>query len=630
MNYPAVLRRTRNGWLATVAVTMAMAMAMSMAMALIGLSALPASAHGTLDRSEPPNGGVVTEGRSTLTLWFSEPIRQEASLFDLHTLDGVRTVITVSTVEADGGAFVEISTGELLKTTYVLDWTVLSTLDGHIAKGSVIFGVGKSPVVVGRDADGLPRPLPFAVKWAGLAALLMAIGSLAVSGRVLEAAGKFGRTVAVRTLRWGTYAALLATTVGAVTPFLLVPRSNNSLGTWGNTAWSTLTGTAWGRGWLAREVGLIVLCATLWSLASHGRRPTIIRLGWLTIGSLALVEGWLGHASTLTRQPSLAIAASASHLVAAGVWGGGLTLLVLGLGPTMRRYSDSRGPLLSTAWRAFSPIAAGATVVLVASGLYESGRYIPGLPEMSSTVYGNTVTTKIVLVAVALLLAGANTLLIHPSLSERFGKSFRRPTGWAPIKLRTFTYVVAAEVVVILVAVGAATVLTSVPTARDIQAAAAETTPQSMNIDGLFVTFEAVSAGPDHSRLIVRTRSIKKPDPGPITDVIVTVEPELQPIITTPLAAVEQGRYEAEVARVGAGKASVSVSLTRQPSSDTVANFMWSTPLAVSSTAGPFETATTTLAVVLVGAVSTVVMWRRRATSDPVLSDHQMVLGRQS
>ena len=40
--------------------------------ALLVIVVPPASAHTELLRSDPPNGGMVAEGRTQLTLWFDE------------------------------------------------------------------------------------------------------------------------------------------------------------------------------------------------------------------------------------------------------------------------------------------------------------------------------------------------------------------------------------------------------------------------------------------------------------------------------------------------------------------------------------------------------------------------------
>ncbi len=619
MIHARLLRTKPRRWVTTLAAVLVLMVA----------SALPASAHGTLDRSEPPNGGKVAEGRSTISLWFSEPIRSQASLFDLHTVDGVRAVITVFAHEADGGAFVEINTDDLLKATYILDWTVLSLDDGHPSRGSVIFGVGDWPVVVESGSNRPPAPAALAVRWMDLMAIMLAIGALTVSGRILDSAGKYGQGVRRRVLRIGRFGALTAVVIGVITPFMRVPRSDNSLGTWTDTTWSTLMGTSWGRWWTAREVGLILLAVILGFLAAGSRGTGIRRTAWATVVGVAGIEAWLGHASTLPRQSWLVAGASAGHLVAAGIWAGGLAILVVCLGPTMWRRPESRGPLLSTVWQSFSPVAVFATVALFATGLYESGRHLPDLGSAASTVYGTAIGAKILLMGLGLALAGANTLLINPLLAGRVARRLHRPAGWAPISLRGFNTVVVIEALVLAVAVVFAGLATSVATTRDVAAAAAETAPMSANVDGLFVTFEALPAGAGQSRLIVRTRATTKPEPGPITAVDVSLESSSTPVTTLLLTTIEAGRFETETARLTPGLSNVSVIIHRDGTPDAVARIAWETPVPVPASAGPLELATTGIAALLVLATSAFVQMKRRPRLTPT-ETKQLVYGRQT
>ncbi len=153
------------------------------------LGAASASAHSSLTRSEPPNGGKVSVGRSSFTLWFSEPVSVAASTFRLRTLAGKPVAITVSGSGGRGRRVVEIRSRPLAKETYVLRWTALSLADGHPSSGSTVFGVGIRPAVVPVVDDALPGVSALVLRWLDLAAIMLVIGALAVSGRVLRIDG---------------------------------------------------------------------------------------------------------------------------------------------------------------------------------------------------------------------------------------------------------------------------------------------------------------------------------------------------------------------------------------------------------------------------------------------------------
>jgi copper transport protein len=581
--------------------------------------ASPASAHSSLERSDPPNGGMVPAGRPTLTLWFSEPIIGEASTFDLHTPDGVQVADTASVSEADGQGIVGIEVAPLAETTYRLDWSVLSADDGHPSSGTVEFGVGTRPVVEATGGGGLPSGRNLLLRWLDLSAIMLVIGSLAVSGRVLGSIGPAGETPRRRARHFGAMAAGAAVVLGVITPFVRMPHGGSSLGDWFEATWATLAGTAWGHVWLAREIALVIAAAALWSLAarSDGSRRRI-QVAVVAMAAAVWFEALVGHASDLPRQSGVAALASAVHLVAAGVWAGGLTLLVVCLVPAMRRDPDARGPMVASAWRAFSPMAAVATVVLVATGLYESGRHLPDLHSITSTVYGGAVLGKLILVAVALILAGFNTLLVNPGLAEPVARALNRPVGWAPVSLRRFTTVVSVEVVILIVAGMGAALLTSVPTARETASAAQETAPHSANVDGLFVTFEQVPAGGELSRFIVRARSTVKPEPGPIVGVqVLLVGPSGTTELSLSLDPVEPGRYEAETATLAPGDWQASVAVQREGLPDAVTLAAWTVEDAAADPVGPLELAATALALLLLAALAGVITLVRRARKRP-------------
>lgn len=587
------------------------------AMVVLILGAAPASAHSSLERSEPAHGGKVAVGRTTLTLWFSDPISAQASIFDLQTEDGVEQAVTVSVSEG----VVAIEADPLQKDVYVLDWAVLSLEDGHIERGSVVFGVGITPDVVVSAADGLPELPELLLRWLDLALLMLVIGAVAVSGRVLGSVEKAKSAVLDHARYIGVTAAGGAIIVGALTPFFRVPRGDSSVAAWLDTTLGTLTGTPWGQMWIAREIGLIILAAALWMRATRRNESRrLLGVAVVTLAAVVGLEAWAGHASTLPRQAGLAAIASATHLVAAGVWAGGLAVLALCLFPVMRRNPDTRGPMLASAWRAFSPMAAIATVVLLATGLYESGRHIPDVAAVSSTVYGGGVAAKIALASVALILAGLNTLLINPRLAAPVGRLLGRPVGWAPVSLRRFSTVVKVEAAILLIALGAAALLTSVPSAREIELATQQTTPQTSNTDGVFVTFEVVLAGADQSRLIVMARSTLKPDPAPISAVGALLTAPNGTTANISLETIDPGLYQAKISKLDPGVWVVSVVLQRGAAAEATTQFEWSVPDSIPAGARPLEVATTAVAVLMLVAAAGAARFARNRKEDPAQS----------
>jgi copper transport protein len=565
------------------------------ALALLVLASAPASAHTEVLRSDPPNGGMVPVGRTTLTLWFGEQLNPAASSFVLHTGEGLEVAAQVAV--QDDGQVVELTTDPLELGTYVLDWHAMSLEDGHSSTGAVVFGAGMRPTTLAAQGTRLPPPELVLLRWLDLCAVLLALGCLTVGSRLSEA--RVGRLARV--------AVLAAVYAGAVTPFLRTRQSGAPVAAWVDQTWLTLTDTRWGVLWLLRELALVAAAVGIFRWAGPGtdRRPAG-RVALAALVTAVALESWGGHASTLHGSSGLAAVMATGHVLAAGVWVGGLAVLAIVLLPT--RHDPTRtGPDWRAAWAAWSPLAAVSTVVLVATGLYQTGRHVPGLAELGTTTYGLGVTAKVALVTVALALAGLNTLIVHPRLAARVpaAAGIVGNAGGTTRLGRT----VRAELVVLGVAVFLGALLTAVPTSREVAQATRPTSPHAENVDGLFVTFEAVPSGTARTRLIVRVRPTTLPQPAPVAGVDVLLSGPGGLADSVALDEVEPGRFEGDTGALGPGDWRGEVRVHRPGLPDAAASADWTVEPATRGDSGGLRTATTWLAALLLGGLLLVV-WR--------------------
>ena len=267
--------------------------------------------------------------------------------------------------------------------------------------------------------------------------------------------------------------------------------------------------------------------------------------------------------------------ATVLHVVGAGVWAGSLLVLAACLLPAMRRDPVLRGPLLAGTLRAFSPVAAAASVVVLASGLYLVGREVPDLHAVTATVYGAAAAGKLVAVVVVLGTASLTTLLVNPGLAGRVARLVRRPADWLPVPRIWFGRLVVVELSVLLGAVGLASLMGSVPTARERAVVSAVTAPRTATVDGLFLTFEEVAAGAGESRIIVRVSPVTRPQPGPVTGSDVLLVGPDQQSISAALRRIEPGRFEGTAPSPEPGRWTAWVALQRSTVPDAVAEVSW-------------------------------------------------------
>ncbi len=577
--------------------------------ALLLTSAPTASAHTELMRSDPPNGGMVAEGRTTLTLWFDESIGGSSTNVEVRTLGGLR-VDSSFDLEEDGRAMV-IRTPALERGSYVLDWHALSMVDGHASTGQVIFGSGLRPDVVATSGESPPLALVVA-RWVDLAALLVAIGAVAVGGRVLLAGGSAGAAVGRRVRRYAAYAGLVACYSGILTAFLRTRAAGTPLPTWVSQTWLSLTGSSWGNLWLLREVALVLATLALWRWrrSSGSAREQVLAGAALTVA--VVVEGFAGHAAGLPVGSTVAAVMGAGHILAAGVWAGGLAVLAV---TVLRAARRDAAPPRPGVWRAYSPRAALASGVLLATGLYQAGQYVPSLGSLDSGLYGKAVVVKVVLFGAAIALAGINTLLVNPGLAARV-PGLAGHVGSSEDSPRRFTRAVAAEVAVLVVAMLAAGVLTSVPTTREVALATRPAVPHAENVDGLFVTVEAVPEGPGERRIVVRAQPTVLPVTAPVFSVEAAVTGPDGRAEQATLTAIEDGRYEGSVAAPETGRWSVQLRLHRQAHPDTVVSTTWEQSATADQLPQALRTLTGVLAMLILAALAAAaIILRRRRTS---------------
>ena len=244
-----------------------------------------------------------------------------------------------------------------------------------------------------------------------------------------------------------------------------------------------LTQTQGGVVWLVRG-GLLVLLGAFLALRAEIRdradwraaRGQIVLLGGL---ALALVAG-ASHAAAVEPATGAAIAADVAHLVAAGVWIGGLPTLALLLWLAGRAAGADARPYAVLAARRFSRTALALVAVLVGSGLWSTWVQVGSVAGLIGTRHGRLLCVKLVVFAAMLGLAALNRRLI-PALGGE-AVAVGRPA------MRRLSRLVAAEAALALVTLAVVAVMTVTPPARHQQ----PTWPLSIRL-----TLDNLVAAPD-------------------------------------------------------------------------------------------------------------------------------------
>lgn len=379
------------------------------------LGASPASAHAELLSSSPPQSSVLLSPPRQVVLRFDEPVEIDFGSIRVLDLGGRRVDEGGTRHPAGDGRAVGIALpGRLPDGTYVVAWRVVSD-DGHPVHGAYVFSVGAA------RSTGRAKALAFAIGSArgsstvgvvfGVVRFVLYAGLLVLVGgaTVLVALVPSARTTKrMRRILWWSWTAALVASLASVAVQGVYAASLPLGHVLTPSLWNEVAHTRFGEVQLLRVVLLCAAVPVVLGLQGRiGRSLTAWVAPGIALGSALLVTpGLSGHAATIG-DPSVGIPFDAVHMAGAAVWIGGLVVVGALFFP---RALDVPGtppehqPSGLDVARRFSAFAAGALVAVVASGVVQSIRQVGSVYAFVHTVYGRTLTVKVSLVALLVLL----------------------------------------------------------------------------------------------------------------------------------------------------------------------------------------------------------------------------------
>ncbi|MFI7355877.1 copper resistance CopC/CopD family protein [Streptomyces avidinii] len=393
---------------ARTALTVLALVAALLALALGGAG--PAFAHAGLSGSDPADGSVLQAAPKQVTLTFTESVSfSDDSLRVLSPKNERANPRPAQHVDGkENTARVELS-DELPQGTYTVAWRVVSA-DGHPISGAFVFSIGKpsgTAVVVetGSLDDTAAGRLYGFLRYVAYSGLALLVGAAAF---VLVCWPTAGAVRSVRRLLAVGWVALVVSTVA-----LLLLRGPYETAGALTSAFdpSRLGRTVTGRPGIALIARLVLLAGAavlLRRLAvrldrhEDGEVPGDLGGRVRLVGAvlaLALAFTWASaeHASAGIQVP-LAIPVAVLHLLAMGVWLGGLITLAL----LLRRREPAGSDIPASAIGRFSTLAFTAIAVLVGTGMYQSWRQVGSWEALSTTSYGRILAVKIAAVVLVL------------------------------------------------------------------------------------------------------------------------------------------------------------------------------------------------------------------------------------
>lgn len=355
-----------------------------------------ASAHASLQTSDPAAEKVVPTAPTSVTLTFTEAV--ETALGAIRVFDGDAKRVDGGDTTRVGPRSVSTKVpAKLANGTYTVSWRVASS-DGHPIEGAFVFHVGAPGARPEGVADKVALQPPTAVaraqdvtRFLNLGLLIVLIGGIAVNLLIFSR-----RDPEVERRLWyviaGVGFALSIITAASVILYAAAIAGSGVGQTTNGTALSAVLGTRFGHVRLAQLIlAEVIAIAAVWAPSPGGATWLKRGIGALAIG-LAVTPGLSGHAGS---KGALAVIADTGHVLAASVWVGGLVMLTLGLALA----ADRRSALARHAFPTFSTMALASVAVLLVSGTIGGLVEIDRFSHLWSSTYGRLLLAKIGIVA---------------------------------------------------------------------------------------------------------------------------------------------------------------------------------------------------------------------------------------
>ena len=435
----------------------------------LAFSAPAVFAHAKMIGSKPSNRETWMQIPKAIELAFSARLQPTAMNSIVVTDQNGNRVETKNVALSDDGKKMSVELGEVGPGNFTVEWKALS-VDDHLMNGNFTFTIAgrKTAAVPQTDA---PEPdetnktisenhkpssqksgtTPFQsfVRWFSYLAMMTLFGgfvflmfvlkpalSQSVNLNKVENLGAFGQSNKqfTRLTRLSLFVIFASAFVSLIlqTSSLLDVSITQAVAP--SNLLRVLTGTAFGAPWLLQIAATLAIAATTFffsrklnddsakNLLSSGQ--PLLWIGLVLSAFLLLSLSLTGHARAAQEDYKFAVFADWLHLVAAGIWVGGIFHLVLTMPKSVSCLQNAtRLSVLSRVISRFSSLAVACTILLALTGIYNSWIHLAGFRDLYNTTYGIILLLKIILFLVMLPLGGFNRFFIRPRVEKLVGDS---------------------------------------------------------------------------------------------------------------------------------------------------------------------------------------------------------------
>jgi copper transport protein len=369
---------------------------LALAAALAGASvfALPlaVSAHALPQSAVPAEGTEVQTAPAYVEITFGET--PDPHLSSITVVNGSGLSVDAGPTAAVPGHPVELEVPlkHIGNGVYTVTWKTVSEVDGHLATGAYAFGVGVSAASANAHAARSvvsPPPSILAVlgRWFFFIGLMGIVGVASTCLIALRDVPRFASRALV---------AMFIVSALGVAGVIEAEREA------ANVAWGSLFTTSLGTVVTERIVALAVVAAGIVGVSVLRAQAQTVAVAFAGVGAAASMWVDVAASHAGAQAPvALNLVAQWAHIVAAGVWIGGLLVLVLAV---RGQPSETKG----RAVRRFSTTAGIAIVVVALTGTFRAIIEVGSVGQLFSTAFGILVLVKVALFVVLAALGAVN------------------------------------------------------------------------------------------------------------------------------------------------------------------------------------------------------------------------------
>ncbi len=406
--------------------------------------------------SDPADNAVLHVAPKRVRLWFSEALDRSPTLSTAVVVDAANQGVEQGKAQVVGKAANELDIPLrplLAPGSYIVAWNVASADDGYLSSGTIRFTLpypdGSLPPLqdgqvpgtpsLGGDIAGGTHPeasplLSFLLTTLLEGAMVFWVGAQLFVYFVLQTVAEINQEAAplmwqVQTRferRWAVPALLLL--LFANSGILMSQALVTAGGDWPRAfepGWlmTILTSGSFGLLGFVREL-LLVLALRLAlyrvQIKQFPKRTTAV-LSWIDLlVALALLITMASSSHTADAQAPLllyAVLADWLHLLAAALWVGGLLFLAACYLPLLHQQRPvQQADSLLTVFSAYAPWALTGIVLMALTGPFSATIHVLGWTSLLTTLYGQVLVAKILLVGGLICLSGLHAFLLHPRL----------------------------------------------------------------------------------------------------------------------------------------------------------------------------------------------------------------------